>query len=577
MNEQEAREYERLRSEYNRLIIKNRELLKQINYALNNLSEIKKNMAIVEANVVSDVSYVANKVNVADEDVTTLLNAIESLTTQYFLFKNLSTASKNLSQYNDEYYTKFNFYNELRRITLGFVIGLDSYIISNDSLRKKVEKCYLSNTDYWLAYAIMSVMLWSSNEKSAAERALKKSLSMDQKRSAVFYMLINLRFDRKETASRWYKYYLDKIDVNDMGDEWQSLLQAYLSGALGTDPKFEKSVSEYFERQFVQIESTNASFVPSAKSRAFTFMDSFLHITKKEFVTLKNCCADYPEMKGTLSNFEKLSVVAQYFNEVYNKEENQSDNQDEKIENVLYDLINGYDEKEADIIRKIKYNEAIMSAKGDTELALKKYNEQYGDVDKKKTEGDMLIKWAFSEDYVETDVTVKKFAISSLSEYIVDGFKKYVEKIKGTVRNSFNLNIDGCNINCTNTNYEECTKTLKDYYYKNRLKTTFKDKPFLIYVLVCILSVILLACAGLFVKTKAFSVLLVLGIVVGIFGGFMVWRRYVDVGKIIKEKCRKSILTLNKAYEEIMSWKNMIFEESKFEEDLYSSVLKFKQ
>ena len=99
MNEQEAREYERLRSEYNRLIIKNRELLKQINYALNNLSEIKKNMAIVEANVVSDVSYVANKVNVADEDVTTLLNAIESLTTQYFLFKNLNSKLDNSKIY----------------------------------------------------------------------------------------------------------------------------------------------------------------------------------------------------------------------------------------------------------------------------------------------------------------------------------------------------------------------------------------------------------------------------------------------------------------------------------------------
>lgn len=577
MTEQEVQEYNRLRDEYDRLIVRNRELAEQIDYAVTNVGIITGNMAVVERAVVSDVSYVAKKVNVVDQDVSTLLKAIEDLTSQYFLFKNLSTASKNLTQYNDEYYTKFKFYNELRRITLGYVIGLDSYIISNESLRKKVEKCYLSNTDYWLAYAIMSVMLWASDEKSAAERALKKALTMDCRKSAVFYMLINLRFGRKDTASNWYVYYLDKTDVNNLGDEWQKLLQAYLSGAMGSDPKLEKVAAEYYEKIFVQTESINANFIPNVQTRAFSFMDSFLHTTEKEFVALKNYCKDYPEMQSTLSNLEKFAVVAGYYDEVFDKEEDKAENDDERIENVLYDLINSYDEKEAVIVRKIKYNEAIMGAKGDIAIAQKKYNEQYADIKDKKNAGDMLIKWAFSEDYVETDVTVKKFSISYLSNYIVNGFKNYAEKVKKSVRDNFNVNIDGCSLNCNDGNLEECKQTLQDYYYKNRMKTTFKDKPFMIYVLICVVSVILIAFAGLLVHTQAFSVLLTLGIVVGIFGGFMVWRRYVDVGKIIKENCRKSLLALNDVFEEILSWKKLVDEESANEEDLYNSVLKFKQ
>lgn len=577
MTEQEVQEYNRLRDEYDRLIVRNRELAEQIDYAVTNVGIITGNMAVVERAVVSDVSYVAKKVNVVDQDVSTLLKAIEDLTSQYFLFKNLSTASKNLTQYNDEYYTKFKFYNELRRITLGYVIGLDSYIISNESLRKKVEKCYLSNTDYWLAYAIMSVMLWASDEKSAAERALKKALTMDCRKSAVFYMLINLRFGRKDTASNWYVYYLDKTDVNNLGDEWQKLLQAYLSGAMGSDPKLEKVAAEYYEKIFVQTESINANFIPNVQTRAFSFMDSFLHTTEKEFVALKNYCKDYPEMQSTLSNLEKFAVVAGYYDEVFNKEEDKAENDDERIENVLYDLINSYDEKEAVIVRKIKYNEAIMGAKGDVAIAQKKYNEQYADIKDKKNAGDMLIKWAFSEDYVETDVTVKKFSISYLSNYIVNGFKNYAEKVKKSVRDNFNVNIDGCSLNCNDGNLEECKQTLQDYYYKNRMKTTFKDKPFMIYVLICVVSVILIAFAGLLVHTQAFSVLLTLGIVVGIFGDFMVWRRYVDVGKIIKENCRKSLLALNDVFEEILSWKKIVDEESANEEDLYNSVLKFKQ
>ena len=257
MTEEEAREYNRLVNEYNRLVAENNRMIEEINYAQESMVVLANNMATVSANVVPNVKYVSEQVNVADTDVSTLMRALEDLTRQYFIFKELSTASKNLTQYNDEYFTKFQFFNELRRITLGYVIGLDSYIISNESLRKKVEKCYLANTDYWLAYAIMSVMLWASNEKSAAYRALHKALKMDSKKSSVFYMLVNLRFGRIDPAAKWYLYYLDRTDVNDLGDEWQKLLQAYLSGALGADPKLEKAAEEYYQKIFEQTQALN--------------------------------------------------------------------------------------------------------------------------------------------------------------------------------------------------------------------------------------------------------------------------------------------------------------------------------
>ena len=272
MTEDEYREYQRLVNEYNRLVSENNRMIEEINYAQEAMVVLAENMATVSAHVIPNVKYVSEQVNVADTDVSTLMRALEELTSQYFIFKELSTASKNLTQYNDEYFTRFQFFNELRRITLGYVIGLDSYIISNESLRKKVEKCYLSNTDYWLAYAIMSVMLWASNEKSAADRALHKALKMDSKKSSVFYMLVNLRFGRIESASKWYLYYLDKTDVNDLGDEWQKLLQAYLSGALGADPKLENAAMEYYQRIFEQTQALNAGYNLKVQARSETFI-----------------------------------------------------------------------------------------------------------------------------------------------------------------------------------------------------------------------------------------------------------------------------------------------------------------
>ena len=148
----------------------------------------------------ADMKYLVNIVGQADISTKEVYQALNELTVQYFTFKRISSASKNVTQYTDEYNTKFFYYNELRRISLGYVIGLDMNLINGETMRKKVEKAYLQNTDYWLAYAISAVMLWASNEREAANRALSKSLSLSYFNSCLFYLLINLRFGRIDAA-----------------------------------------------------------------------------------------------------------------------------------------------------------------------------------------------------------------------------------------------------------------------------------------------------------------------------------------------------------------------------------------
>ena len=55
------------------------------------------------------------------------------------------------------------------------------------------------------------------------------------------------------------------------------------------------------------------------------------------------------------------------------------------------------------------------------------------------------------------------------------------------------------------------------------------------------------------------------------------WRRYVDIGKELAEKCRKALIKLRDVFEELRIWKSIIDEEATRDEDLYNSVLKFKQ
>lgn len=208
--EQEQREIERLVNEINRLIAENNALVQEINSAISDIRVLRSNVATLHRNVEPVMTGVSGEVNVQSEKIHRIFEALEELTAQYATFKTLSTASKNLSQYTDEYHTRFSYYNNLRRITLGYVIGLDTNFVTNESMRKAVEKVYLQNTEYWLAYATTAVMLWASDEKEAAERAVGKAMFMNPSKAALFFMLINLRFDRIKPAQEWFVTYMDR-------------------------------------------------------------------------------------------------------------------------------------------------------------------------------------------------------------------------------------------------------------------------------------------------------------------------------------------------------------------------------
>ncbi|MBE6856250.1 MAG: hypothetical protein E7500_02310 [Ruminococcus sp.] len=581
MTDEELQEYNRLVDRYNSLVNQNAQLEAEIQSGISNCYTVAGNIQTVGKGVTQNVSIVSDEVSDADEIVEKLYRCLVDLTERYFLFKNLSEASKMLTKYNDEYNTKFKFYNELRRITLGYVIGLDAHIVSSESLRKKVEKAYLANTDYWLAYAITAVMLWASNEKEASYRALDKALRMDGYKACVFFMLINIRFERINVAKNWYMTLLDKTDVNNMSPEWQHVLHAYLIGAMSKDKEFTDMASGYFKRMLEQTEATSADFSKKVIGRASSFAKSFIHVTENEYPLMHECCPEYPAMKELLASMEKIAIMAQHYDEVYQMEEDEGEGIYEQIENVLYDLINGYDEQEFKIVKNINYNEAILAAKGDMNKANAKYRELYGDEDQPKTFGDLMISWAFAEDYKQTDITVKRFALSYLKERISKGVTNHFEQEYDTLKDKYDVKVTTCaeipplELNCDENSYDSSSEKITAHFNKNKMKYILSDKYMKIYLFMCVGAILLITIAAMAASTSAFPVLLTLGLTLGIVSGFLVWRCWVDKVKELNEKCRLSLIKFRNTLDEMASWRKLVKNGFTALEDLQNAIDKF--
>lgn len=573
--EQEQREIERLINEINALVAENNRLTEEINVALNNINILQHNVVSLHNSLEPRMRGLSGEVAVNSDHTEIVRQAIQEMSTQYFTFKALSTASKNVTQYTDEYYTRFSYYNQLRRITLGYVIGLDANFVTSENMRRTVEKAYLQNTEYWLAYATMAVMLWASDEQEAAVRALDKAMFIEPQKASLYFMLINLRFSRNEVAQRWFINYMERVNPSNLGEEWQYLLQAYLAGTFGHDEGFQAEVGKYFKKMLVQSEATTSDLNKRFIDRAYSYADTYLHQTKESFGYLKGTCMDYDHLIQTLSCAEKNSLIAKYYNDLLEEEDDRGEDIFQRIENVLYSLINEYDDAELEIVKKIKLNEHIIAAQGDQTAAQKKFDMEFGQ-GRNKNFADLLTDWAFTEDSKLTPLSVRRFSISFMKNWIFKGYEKYAEHYRSGEKNAYTFNIDGCDITCTENDFSEGKETIEKYYEKNKWKNVLADKFIKIYGLVTIAGLLMLIIMGVQLVNGHFSpVALTAGILLVLLGVFLLWRQTVAMLEQLKEKQRLGIQRFQHALDELAQWRRLYHAEDERLSDLENALMQF--
>ena len=103
------------------------------------------------------------------------------------------------------------------------------------------------------------------------------------------------------------------------------------------------------------------------------------------------------------------------------------------------------------------------------------------------------------------------------------------------------------------------------------MKEAFKDKYIQIFSIVCIVSL-------LFLVFTAFSfnpVTLTIGVLGGIVGGFVLWRRFVEVGRQLEERKRLGLLKLRQALEEMASWRRLFHEADEHAADVQQALEQF--
>ncbi len=574
--QQLVNEYNRLANEYNRLAEEHNRLVVEVEGCQR---DVVSSISIVEK--LNDLVLPPMDVNTEETVKKEVIAAnvsrtIDDLVESYRQLKTGSTASKNLTGSYDKYYTLYGTYNALRQVSLGYVVGLDSNLWTSDAPRQTVEKMYLANTDYWLAYATMAVMLWASDEEEACERAISKSMQMNERKSALFFLLASLRFDRIEAAKEWYRVYFNLVDENGVGDEIVYILQTLLSGALGSDPDFANTVGEKM-RELI-LKSRNLSTTKQLIRESIdNHISAIVSVTDKEFIALKHICTEYNQMLDLVSSAEKNEMLKNYFLAIIHSDFSLSDRLAERIEDSLYSLISTYDENEQALMDKISYEEAVVKANGRTDVAEDAYRKMMAERDNKSNMA-LIMADAALDSNMKTDCRVRKFCLDSIRDDCVEGVQRFGQYRKKE-KKIYPLEVDGCKLSGDENSFEENEVKLRKYYdglIRQRVK---EDKSHalcgkvlvgaaLLFVLFTILTVVGFIANWANAAKIPLLVLAVIALGVAVLMGVM----RADQGKKIKKafeyRINNGIKMLKTGLEDMARWRKYYKEQDAIYEEV---------
>ncbi|MCF8323077.1 MAG: hypothetical protein K9I26_08080, partial [Flavobacterium sp.] len=125
---------------------------------------------------------------------------------------------------------KFGYYAEVRRMATGILQGVDTGVVSDDTLKFTTEEVMIKAPGYWLAPALVALAAWIRSDKSTNEKALNEALKRDDYKTTLFFMLVMRRHTRNDASLKWLERYFMHQNPHNLDREFIIILEAVTTG-----------------------------------------------------------------------------------------------------------------------------------------------------------------------------------------------------------------------------------------------------------------------------------------------------------------------------------------------------------
>ncbi len=528
--------------------------MSEVSYAIHNLNNTINQF---ESNVDVHVNNIKqSSINV--EDATQkIYNQIVKFREDMEHGEQRQLAHENIIRIEQIIKEQFGSYETIRRTVMGVVRDFDINLVRNSTIQELSEELWITNSRYWLSYALIAITAWVNDYPDVARNALGECGRKDAIKTTLFFCLLNLRFERLDVAKRWFYEYLKTLDPTILQQEAAVMLHAFLDGVFGKDRALEQGVMDVID-QWIAIINENAEISEELISNYQTYIKNINPHKKFDYVSILQYCTNSAELSSSYLEVSKYDVILELLKElnVDDIEQNEG-NYKERVDAVLINLISNYDEEEQELRNEQEYFNLIVRNEGVVEMAKVQYDAEMELQNENFNIGKQMINWAL---YDETaNVRVRKFAFQNTKEWFKSALDKFTIQLEQAFPIEYSLSIDTWSGVSNGKDQDELTENLRNYYEVNKFQNMYVN-TFNIAAAIIIVASLALA----FVTPYSLVATVVAGIVLG-YRCYKAFKEY-------PERIEKALTALEQTLAEIGEFRQYFEDNIRKKEDILSET-----
>lgn len=448
------------------------------------------------------VSSFQNRVNVKVQNVHAATSSIQATTDQIYekinQFKTdmlhgeeKQIAQENIMRIDQIIKEQFGNHEAIRKTIIGVVRDFDINLIRNSTIQELSEELWITSSRYWLSYALIAVTAWVNNYPEVARNALAESGRKDAIKTTLFFCLMNLRFNRTETAKKWYYEYCKTLDPTMLQQETAVLLQAFLNGIFGRDKELEDNVMKVLD-EWIAVISDDVQICEELIQAYESYIEN-MHVSAKfSYQSIIQFCTNAKELEKSFMDVSRYDLLLAFAEELNVPDEEQNDfNYKDRVDAILINLISRYDEEELDLKNQQEYYRMVVESEGVVEEAESQYQDMLRLQNESFNIGRQMIKWAIYDDNEQTDVQVRKFGFRNTKPWFKSAVENWASRMQEAFPLEYSLAIDTWTGTSNGRDHEEQLTAMKQYYENNKFQNMYVNTPNIAAAIIFIVSLAL--------------------------------------------------------------------------------------
>lgn len=408
---------------------------------------------------------------------------------------------------------KFGYYAEVRRMATGILQGVDTGVISDETLKFTTEEVMIKAPGYWLAPALVSLAAWVRNDKNTTEKALNEALKRDDYKTTLFFMMVMRRLTRNDASLKWLERYFMHQNPHNLDREFIIILEAVTTGVF---PPAARQLMMINVKKWLDQLTQGDTFINEQKSQWVNFFEALGPLADDKYSLLAKFSSNWNSLENSLKEAKTHEILQTHFKSIISTSADFSKSVKIQLDEILSLLVTNFDDEELPLQEQVRFNQLIIQMDGDKNAAQSIMDAEKHIFEEQVDFLQLLTNASFNPELSGATKVTQALAVSISQPWILEAHDTFTAQSRNKIPEYVDLSIDDFKTSTKDGSDEnELLKNQEDFY-SNLLETELKKLSYpyagiIIGILICLLGF------------WAFSLHIIVGIIGTAIGGVIIW------------------------------------------------------